>query len=32
MKVGVILNWLGDTAFEIYGNFIWPAAQTKMIL
>ena len=21
-KVGGILNWLGDTAFKIYGNFI----------
>ena len=21
-KVGAILNWLGDIAFEIYGNFI----------
>ena len=28
-KVDAILNWLGDTAFEIYGNFIWPAAADK---
>ena len=28
-KVGAILNWLGDAAFEIYGNFIWPAATDK---
>ena len=28
-KVGAILNWLGDTAFEIYGNFIWTAAADK---
>ena len=24
-KVGAILNWLGDAAFEIYGNFTWTA-------
>ena len=28
-KVGAILNWLGDAAFEIYGNFIWTAAADK---
>ena len=28
-KVGTILNWLGDTSFEIYGNFIWTAAADK---
>ena len=28
-KVGGILNWLGDTAFEIYGNVIWTAAADK---
>ena len=27
--VGAILNWLGDAAFEIYGNFIWTAAADK---
>ena len=28
-KVGAILNWLGDAAFEIYGNFMWTAATDK---
>ena len=28
-KVGAILNWLGDAAFEIYGNFIWTAVANK---
>ena len=28
-KVGAILNWLGDTAFEIYGYFMWTAAIDK---
>ena len=28
-KVGAILNWLGDAAFKIYGNFIWTAATDK---
>ena len=28
-KVGAILNWLGDAAFEIYGNFIWSTAADK---
>ena len=25
----MILNWLGDAAFEIYGNFMWTAAADK---
>ena len=28
-KVGAILNWLGDAAFEIYGNFIQTSATDK---
>ena len=28
-KVGAILNWLGDSAFEIYDNFLWTAATDK---
>ena len=28
-KVGAILNWLGDAAFEICGNFMWTAAADK---
>ena len=28
-KVGAVLNWLGDTAFEIYGNFIWTTVADK---
>ena len=28
-KVGAILNWLGDAAFEIYGNFMWTATADK---
>ena len=28
-KIGAILNWLGDTAFEIYGSFIFTAAIDK---
>ena len=28
-KVGAILNWLSDAAFEIYGNFIWTATADK---
>ena len=28
-KVGVILNWLGNTAFEIYDNFMWTATTDK---
>ena len=22
-KVGAILNWMGDSAFEAYNNFVW---------
>ena len=22
-KVGAILNWMGDSAFEVYNNFVW---------
>ena len=28
-KVGAVLNWLGDVAFEIYGNFIWTTLADK---
>ena len=28
-KVGAILNWLGDSAFEVYANFIWPDPTDK---
>ena len=28
-KVGTILNWLGDSAFEVYANFIWPDPADK---
>ena len=28
-KVGAILNWLGDSAFEVYANFIWPDSADK---
>ena len=28
-KVGAVLNWLGDAAFEIYGNFMWTTATDK---
>ena len=28
-KVGAILNWPGDAAFEIYGNFMWTALADK---
>ena len=28
-KVGAILNWLGDSAFEVYANFIWPDPADK---
>ena len=31
-KVGANLNWLGDAAFEIYGNLCGLPPQTKMIL
>ena len=22
-KVNAILNWIGDSAFEVYNNFVW---------
>ena len=28
-KVGAILNWLGNTAFKMYGYFIWIAGTDK---
>ena len=28
-KVGVILNWLVDSTFEVYANFIWPDPADK---
>ena len=28
-KVGAVLNWLGNAAFEIYGNFIWTTTADK---
>ena len=28
-KVGAILNWLGDSAFEVHANFIWPDPADK---
>ena len=28
-KVGAILNWLGDSAFEMHANFIWPDPADK---
>ena len=28
-KVGAILNWLGNSAFEVYANFIWPDPADK---
>ena len=28
-KVGAVLNWLGDAAFEIYGNFMWITTADK---
>ena len=28
-KVGAILNWMGDSAFEVYNNFVWPAPVDK---
>ena len=29
MQKLVVLNWLGDAAFEIYGNFIWTTTADK---
>ena len=28
-NVDAILNWLGDSAFEVYANFIWPDPADK---
>ena len=28
-NVSAILNWLGDSAFEVYANFIWPDPVDK---
>ena len=28
-KVGVILNWMGDSAFEVYNNFVWGSPADK---
>ena len=28
-KVGAILNWMGDSAFEIYNNFVWTNPDDK---
>ena len=28
-KVGAILNWMGDSAFKIYNNFVWTNADDK---
>ena len=28
-KVGAVLNWLGNTAFEIYGNVMWTTTTDK---
>ena len=28
-KVGAILNWLGNSSFEVYANFIWPDPADK---
>ena len=28
-KVGTILNWIGDSAFEIYNNFMWTNPDSK---
>ena len=28
-KVGAVLNWLADAAFEICGNFIWTTTTDK---
>ena len=28
-KVGAILSWLGDSAFEVYAIFIWPDPADK---
>ena len=28
-KVGAILNWMGDSAFKVYNNFVWTAPADK---
>ena len=28
-KVGAILNWMGDSAFEVYNNFVWDVPANK---
>ena len=28
-KVGAILNWMGNSAFEIYNNFVWTNPDDK---
>ena len=28
-KVGAMLNWIGDSAFEIYNNFVWTHPDDK---
>ena len=28
-KVGVLLNWMGDYAFEVYNNFVWSSPADK---
>ena len=28
-KVGAILNWMGDSAFEVYNNFVWDLPADK---
>ena len=28
-KVDAILNWMGDSAFEVYNNFVWTAPADK---
>ena len=28
-KVGAILNWMGDSTFEVYNNFVWGLPADK---
>ena len=28
-KVGAILNWMGDSAFEVYNNLVWGLPADK---
>ena len=28
-KVSAILNWMGDSAFKVYNNFVWTAPADK---